>query len=302
MKTQIIIHLLPHEIDWFEWQSKQLKIGSAFLEKKDNIIIDVTLNLNLVNWGKSNIPKEYFINKFSQIKQYFDWCEILFDINEDNTCLGIDDKRRSSIRQFGKNVDNFIYLDCDLIFKPETLKYLIDSSEYIQKEYYIISPQIPKIWDNTWDILVNDVYLSEDNGFEKTFNPYDVLNTDYGEISIHDIPVFKFGGGWFNLISSKLLQLTDIPDSFGSYGIDDTYVMFCCELMKKNTNNIPQQYVINNLVVAENYKYRNNPYIDFLNIIDRKNEFKKQAESNFQIELNKFYEKFFNIYTKYQSN
>ena len=29
MTTQIIVHLLPHEIDWFEWQAKQLKIGSG---------------------------------------------------------------------------------------------------------------------------------------------------------------------------------------------------------------------------------------------------------------------------------
>jgi len=34
MTTQIVIHLLPHEIDWFEWQSKQLKAGSIYIEDK----------------------------------------------------------------------------------------------------------------------------------------------------------------------------------------------------------------------------------------------------------------------------
>ena len=98
MITQIIIHLLPHEIDWFEWQAKQLKIGSVYIE--DKVVIDVTLNLNLTNWDESHIPKQYFIDKFNQIKQYFDWCETLFEINQDNTCLGIDDKRRNSIRKW----------------------------------------------------------------------------------------------------------------------------------------------------------------------------------------------------------
>ena len=42
MKTQIVVHLLPQEVDWFEWQSKQFKQGSYYLEKDDQIIIDVT--------------------------------------------------------------------------------------------------------------------------------------------------------------------------------------------------------------------------------------------------------------------
>jgi hypothetical protein len=286
MTTQIIIHLLPHEIDWFEWQSKQLKAGSYYIE--DKVVVDVTLNLNLVDWRASHLPKQYFIDKFNQIKQYFDWCETIFEINEDNTCLGIDDKRRTSIRKYSP--DNFVYLDCDIIFKPETLAMVISSAKSINDKYYIISPQTPKLWDSTWDVLVNDVYSNEQYGFEKIIDPYTILNTDYGEMSLLSINTFKFGGGWFNLISAELLKLTDIPDSFGPYGIDDTYVMHCCEIMK---NMSPKQYVVNNLVVAENYKYRDNPYVEYLSVINKKDEFRKIAENNFSIELKKFYEKIY---------
>jgi hypothetical protein len=283
MTTHIIIHLMPHEIDWFEWQAKQLKAGSCYIE--DKVVIDITLNLNLVDWKNSQIPKQYFIDKFHQIKQLFDWCETIFEIDENNTCLGIDDKRRNSVR--GYQPDNFIYLDCDVIFKPETLALLISSAKTINDEYYIISPQTPKLWDFTWDVLVNNVYLNQPYGFEKTIDPYSILNTDYGEVSLSPINVFKFGGGWFNLISSDLLKFTDIPDSFGPYGIDDTYVMYCCDIMKQKQLN-PQQYVINNLVVAENYKYRSNPYSQYLKIINKKDEYRVQAENNFGIELNNF--------------
>jgi len=286
METQIIVHLMPHEIDWFEWQAKQLKIGSVYIE--DKVIVDVTLNLNLVNWETSQIPKQYFIDRFNQIKQLFDWCETIFEINEDNTCLGIDDKRRNSIRKY--NPDNFVYLDCDIVFKPETLALLINSVKTINDDYYIISPQTTKLWDFTWDVLVNNLYLDKPYGFEKIIDPYSVLNTEYGDISLSPINVFKFGGGWFNLISAKLLKFTDIPDSFGPYGVDDTYVMYCCDIMKQK-GMTPQQYVINNLVVAEDYKYRNNIYSSYLSIINRKDKYRIQAESNFQIELNKFYEK-----------
>jgi hypothetical protein len=284
MITQIIIHLLPHEIDWFEWQAKQLKIGSVYIE--DKVVIDVTLNLNLINWDESYIPKQYFIDKFNQIKQYFNWCETIFETNQDNTCLGIDDKRRSSIRKY--TPDNFVYLDSDIIFKPETLALLINGAKQIDDKYYIISPQIPKLWDRTWDVLTNKKYINEQYGYEKQIDPYSILTTDYGDISLSTINVFKFGGGWFNLISSELLKFTDIPDSFGPYGIDDTYVMYCCDIMKQKGTNV-QQYVVDNLVVAENYKLRNNPYSKYLKTIDKKDEYKKQAEDNFQIELNKFY-------------
>jgi hypothetical protein len=283
MKTQIIIHLLPYEIDWFEWQAKQLKIGSCYIE--DEIIIDVTLNLNLIDWNKSHLPKQFFIDKFNQIKLYFDWCETLFDINEDGTCLGIDDKRRNSIRKY--NPDNFIYLDCDIIFKPETLALLINGAKNVNDEYYIISPQTPKLWDKTWDVLVNKLYQNEQYGFEKLIDPYSILIQDYGESILTPINNFKFGGGWFNLISTKLLKLTDIPDSFGPYGIDDTYVMYCCNIMKQYKYQV-KQYIIENMVVAENYKYRYNSYSNYLTIIDKKDEYRKQAEENFDIELNKF--------------
>jgi hypothetical protein len=283
MVTQVIVHLLPHEIDWFEWQAKQLRIGNCYIE--DKVIIDVTLNLNLINWDKSKLPKQFFIDKFLQIKELLNEYELIFNINEDGTCLGIDDKRRNSIRKY--TPDNFVYLDCDVIFKPETLALLINGAKTINNEYYIISPQTPKLWDGTWDILVNKSYQNEQYGFEKIIDPYSILTQDYGDVILSPVNVFKFGGGWFNLISTKLLQLTDIPDSFGPYGIDDTYVMYCCEIMKQKQMN-PQQYVVENLVVAENYIYRVNPYNDYLSIINKKDEYRKQAEDNFNKALNIF--------------
>ena len=114
MKTQIVVHLLPHELDYFEWQTKQFKIGSDYIDKNDKVIIDVTLNLNLVNWEESKLSKEFFIDKFNQIKLIWDWCESNFIIDEENKCLGCDDKRREAIRN--TVADNILYLDSDLIY------------------------------------------------------------------------------------------------------------------------------------------------------------------------------------------
>lgn len=289
MTTQIVIHLLPQEIDWFEWQIKQLKQGSYYLEKEDKIIIDVTLNLNLVEWDKSQLPKQLFISKFKQIEKLCDWCETQFTIDEKNICLGCDDKRRNSIRI--TKADNILYLDTDLIFTPETLKYIIEASKNISHDYYILSPQIYKLWDSSWDCLVNQNYINLPPSQEyKNVDPYRIIINNSQEISIVPINQFKFGGGWFNLISTKLLQLTDIPDSFGPYGVDDTYVMICCDIMKQKGYQI-QQYILNGAIVAENLKYRWNPYNDLLYLINKQAEFRKQAENNLTNEIQNFINK-----------
>jgi hypothetical protein len=290
MTTQIVIHLLPQEIDWFEWQIKQLKQGSYYLEEDDKVIIDVTLNLNLVDWSQSQLPKQFFIDKFFQIEKLCDWCETQFIIDEENKCLGCNDKRREAIHS--TEADNILYLDSDLIFRSELLSYIIQAPKLIKDPYYIISPQTIRMWDDSWDVIVNKNHLNTP-AYREIYNNADpfkyILN--FGD-NIHVVPInqFKFGGGWFNLISTKLLKLTDIPLSLGSYGVDDTYVMICCDSMKKNGMNV-QQYVLDGTTVVENYKYRWNPYNNYLFIIDKQNEFRENSQKYLLIEVQNFINK-----------
>jgi hypothetical protein len=285
MTTQIVIHLLPHEIDWFEWQSKQFKLGSYYIS--DKVIIDVTLNLNLTDWNQSQLPKQFFIDKFNQIKTLWDWSETQFMVDEENKCLGCDDKRREAIRS--TKADNILYLDSDLLFNPELLGYMIESSKLSENEYYIISPQTVRMWDDSWDVITNQKYLTTPADMETYYanDPFKVIMQEQLNLNLKPIDQFKFGGGWFNLLSTKLLKLTDIPDSFGPYGVDDTYVMICCDIMKQKGYNI-QQYVLENAIVTENFKYRWNPYKNYLSLIDKQSEFRQIAESNLNKEIQNF--------------
>ena len=72
---QIIIHCLPREIDSLDRILDDLKKSSYFLEKSDNIVLDVSLNTSslFTNWNKSKLDKDFFINKFSIIKKKADW-------------------------------------------------------------------------------------------------------------------------------------------------------------------------------------------------------------------------------------
>jgi len=288
MTTQIVVHLLPHEIDWFEWQSKQFKIGSSYVST--DVIIDVTLNLNLVDWNKSSMPKQYYIEKFNYIETLWDWAETKFDVNENGTCLGCDDKRRTSIRT--STSDNILYLDSDLIFKPETLSYILSAASAVEDSYYIISPQTVRMWDSSWDVITNRDYMNTPANMETYYanDPFAIITKEISDISLKKINEFKFGGGWFNLLSTNLLKLTDIPDSFGPYGIDDLYVMQCCSILKQKGIEV-NQYIVDGLVVVENFKYRRNYHKDFLYLIDNQKEYRAQAEDNLGKELHNFSKK-----------
>jgi hypothetical protein len=148
------------------------------------------------------------------------------------------------------------------------------------------------MWDNSWDVITNQKYLTIPADMETYYanDPFKIIADDIENINLNPIHQFKFGGGWFNLLSTKLLKLTDIPDSFGPYGIDDLYVMICCDIMKQKGYNI-QQYVLKNAVTIENFKYRWNPYKTYLYLIDKQIEFRKQAENNLNLEIQNFVNK-----------
>jgi L-lactate dehydrogenase complex protein LldF len=148
-----------------------------------------------------------------------------------------------------------------------------------------IEKLIPSIndLDLFWPILST-------HGTGQNLTVYNTILEIDDDIFLSPINHFKFGGGWFNLISSKLLKFIDLPDSLGSYGVDDTYVMICCNLMKQKNYNI-QQYVLKGNTVAENYKYRWNPYQNFLYSINIQNEFRSQAEGKLSIEVKNFINK-----------
>jgi len=289
MKIQIVMQLLPHEIDEFE---RQLCIFNQSTIENDELIVDVTLNLNTVDWESAKLPKDFFIEKFNQLKKYMDgsqWCsKTILDINEDGTCIGVNDKRRSSARMYANQVDAFLWLDADLVFPAHAVRDIIWSAKQIKNKYYIISPQVSKLWDCSWDCLVNHRFLENPYGSEREINPFHIVNLDYDrERLILNKKAIKMAGGWLNLISANLLELTDIPDALGSYGLEDTYVMYCAQIMRYLDVDIGQ-YIIENLIVAENYKLRSSAYQSFITYKTNKDELRAAAQKQIDNELNNF--------------
>jgi len=240
MKYRIVQYIQPWEIDDLDRQIDQ-HIKSSYYIENDEIIFDITMNLEIVDWNNSTLPSEYFINKFkyleTKLKQYF---TVNFDT--DPNIKGCTDKRR---QVQSKEQDFVIWLDSDLYFSHLTLPYLIHSSRQITDEYFIVSPEIIKYWDHSWDCITHDKFLNEPHNHRDYFDLYSLEKlVSENHVYVRKNNTIKFGGGWFNLIKNSVFNKIPLVEELGSYAPDDTYLSFC-------GSDIISQYIVGGVVVSE---------------------------------------------------
>lgn len=264
-KTLIASHILPQEIDQFYRQLHQFKKSVEYLSGEDYIEFYCVMNVSpgLFDWtGKESLKKE-FIDRFLEAEKLCDWQnKVKFQIIRNNEMLGCVDYRRFVTHQFDKSITDFIFLDSDIWFHDTLLAYLLESAKEIQNQYYVLTPQTVKLWDHTWDVLVHKDFANEKYGFERKFDPKNVLTQDVSESGLIEAPVFKFAGGWFNLYSANLWRYIGVPEELGCYGSEDTFVMIAAEIMKLKRYDV-QQYILSGQYICEDYQYQN-PYKDKL--------------------------------------
>jgi hypothetical protein len=294
MKGVITIFALPQELEDLALTLNMLKRNSIYLDPSISYKIDITMCLSdeLTNWNESKLPKEYIQERTTElVTKFLDWCE--YNLMWGDEILGCVSQRRYSL-QNNPNADFFIWLDCDFIFKDTTLSYMTQAYQTIKEsniDLFVLTPQFVKQWDNTWDVIVNNRFLNKPLMYHEISDVYKDALPDTGEIEVKPIPTFKFAGGWFTLFSKDLLSKTDIPESLGHYGLEDTYVTECCKILK-NLNEPVFQFILENHIIGESYTHRPNEIIKkYISNINRKEEFTRIAHTNFPIELNKFYER-----------
>ncbi len=282
---KIVLHCLPTELDQVMWIIDQLKRSSRFIDPK-KFILDFNLNISNedIDWDKSKLSKEYCIEKFN----------LLFEkspfINENKISYeqtGCNTVRRNAIRS-NDEATHIIYLDTDLIF-PETILYYIEQAiSETKSEYYIITPQLFQLWDSSWDVISHPNYRNiprENKQWLK--NPYQVFEHEPTDVKLLKSPYIKFGGGWFNVFSKNLLELIDIPDSLGHYGLDDTFISEASNILREKNYNI-QQYILNDIIVKEDRVYRTYSMNDFFIRKNNQNDMRDNSSINYNIELQKF--------------
>jgi len=296
-KSKILIQIFPllKEIDYLERTLLLLKQNSFFIDRnKFHIILDVTLPTSdyLINWEKSILKKDYFINRLKNFEKYYlGWCDE-YSLSIDNDVKGLLDWFLKVNNKYS-NVDDIIIIEPDVVFGPYTLSLYLESSLQARNfsKNYIITAEYIKMWDNSWDILVNSTYLNQPFDFRNTndafIDTYNLKND--GEVNLKPLIIdnqkyFKFGGGWFTLYSKSLIDTIDFPKELEGYGGFDNYIMNFCF----NKPDLVTQYKIENLVITDKHNYTEH-YDNYICSINRKQDL---YEKNNNIILNHFKNKF----------
>lgn len=285
MVYRIVQYIQPWEIDDLERQINKI-IGSSYLiESSHEVIWDVSMNIDMVDWQNSNIKKEFFLDKFNYLK-YLTSIYFKQEFSVDADIKGAADKKRSCA---DKKQDYSIWLDSDLFFPETALAYIIKSTENLYpSEYFIITPEIIKYWDNSWDCITHEKFLSQSFNHRDFFDLYSLDSIlSENSLSVSQLPqgLLKFGSGWLTTLSDGLVKATRIPEELGSYGADDTYVMLCGNKLGA------KQLVIRGLVVSEignKYLENKNYYKPQLSILTKDKS--KISEEDFRKLIIKFYE------------
>jgi hypothetical protein len=177
--------------------------------------------------------------------------------------------------------------------------------EQTETNNYIITPQIPKLWDGSWDSIVNDFYSNvsyENHRNIDCYHPEVIVRNNLDNIYIEENNRNFKWAQWFDLVSSDLLELLKLPDSFYGYGPLDTFYLHVLEHLKDKINF--KHYILKNQIVADRWKIvdkkdsdpapwnhsQETPMRDFyksrLDILDTKNNQRNYIENEFKKEIN----------------
>ena len=247
----LLLHLFPREIDDFDNLANQLKVAAKYIQElKVDANIILNLNPELIDWEGSLISQDFIISKFEHIITKFNWCRnLLVEVSSGTKYWGYLEQRVQAPKVHS-DYDGYLLLDPDLILDDYVFYGLENTLNTIQDSEFIISAQMYKFWDSSWDIISYD---KRQYSFDvDEFDPYTVKTLPKEQINILSNKQIKFAGGWFNYISAPLYKTVEFPEGVKGYGPEDTFIAL------QATKRGATQYIMEGIVVQENRKYLNN--------------------------------------------
>ncbi|MCA9748195.1 MAG: hypothetical protein KC414_03760, partial [Romboutsia sp.] len=153
------MHIMPWELDYAQLAFMQLKKSICNLPcSPSNIEIRTVLNLSsyIIDWKKSQLPKDFFIQKYRDISHILrhDF-PCFFRIYDSYELYGHLDFQREEIES---NVDYYLVMCPDMYFNENLLSYIIESLPQISNQHFVITSQISKMWDRTWDEITHNKF------------------------------------------------------------------------------------------------------------------------------------------------
>jgi len=253
MNIKILIHFMPWEIDYALLSFTQLKKSKYYIPADINITINSVLNLssNLINWDKSKLPKEYFIEKYNTLSILLDCYNHNKKIYDGDEPYGGLDLMKNS---YTTDIDHYINICPDMYFSEHLLSYLVQAASAVTNKYFVITPQICRMWDESWEILTHPKFaVGPHHGWEKTTDIFDVDNYLHVTDEVTQLtPIFQHKwAGWFDLYSKQFYEeLVQVPSDWSGYGAWDYYGMRVSSIAKQQGYDF-QQYRLDGQIIFE---------------------------------------------------
>jgi hypothetical protein len=305
MNITATYHIMPWEIDYALLSFTQLKKSKYYLQPDVNIKIKSALNLSshLINWEESKLPKEYFIEKYKTLSILLkDYQHDMF-VYEGDELWGHLDLQRDAM---APETDYYISICPDMYFSEHLLSYLSMAVRTIKNKYFVLTPQICRMWDESWEPITHPKFaVGPHYGWEKTTDIFDVdnyLHTSNEEVSLQPIDQIKWAG-WFDLYSKDFYEeLTRIPEEWKGYGAWDWFGIVVSNYAKQLGKDF-QQYCLNNQIVfaysvgpltGENLDGFTSYYRNMLvkrDVSEQREEFNKNVNTFIEQRINELYGK-----------
>ena len=243
---------MPWELDYALLTFTQLKKSKYYLDNKDTIEIHPVLNLSsyLVDWDKSQLPKQLLIDRFNQYLKLLKDYKVTAEIHEGDYLYGHLDHQRETI---SSEVDFYISICPDMYFSEHLLPLLISSSKQVDTKYFLITPEIYKMWDNTWDEITNYDYLNVPYDEWDKGDIFDIrANTKSSNknVTLETTTRSKWAG-WFDLYNKEMYEnLVPIQEDWHGYGPWDWFSLMLTEYAKEKGVDF-KQYILRGQTIFE---------------------------------------------------
>ena len=293
MKIKITYHIMPWEIDFALISFLQLKKSKYHIDPSVDIKITAVLNMSdyLINWDNTKLPKELFKQKFEDLGVLLKDYEYDPVIIEGPEQYGILEMQKNS---YESDVDYYINITQDMYFSETLLSSLIEATKLVKNKYFVITPEIYKMWDYTWDEITNEKYIDVPYDQWDKADIFDIrydLKTSDQELYLHPTKNSKWAW-WLDLYNKAFYEdFAPVQDDMKGYGAWDWYTLMLTEHAKSKGADF-QQYVLKGQTIFE---YPIGPlksrgftgyYKDYFDIKVGANEQRKIFESKIQQYLN----------------
>jgi hypothetical protein len=242
---------MPYEIDYALLSYAQLKKSRYHIPDDVEIEIDTVMNCSnyLIDWDKTRLPKDFFTQKFNDLEILLKDYKVNSKIYEGDECYGLLDMQRDSYC----DADYYINITPDMYFSEHLLALMIESTKVIKNKYYVVTPEIHKMWDHTWDEITNQRYMDVPYAEWNSTDVYDIrhhMKTDDAEVRLEPTQRSKWAW-WLDLYNKAFYEdFAPVQDDWFGYGPWDWWSLMLTEHAKEKGVDF-QEYVLRGQTIFE---------------------------------------------------